>query len=67
MDIHGEGAFGVSLPRPVAVPGGDPLVGAGAVGGAADRVGLGAHQRLHEFGDHPRCCPGPLQSADRLS
>ena len=39
-------------PRPVAVSGVGPLRGPLAVRSAADRVGLGRHQRLHERGQH---------------
>ena len=50
-DLHRAGA-GVEVPGPVAVAGVGPLRAALAVGGAADRVGLGRHQRLHERGQH---------------
>ena len=43
---------GVEVPVPVPVAGVHPLLAAFAVPGAADRVRLGAHQRLDERGQH---------------
>ena len=43
---------GVEVAGPVAVAGVGPLRAAGAVGGAARRVGLSPHQRLHEAAEH---------------
>jgi hypothetical protein len=48
-DVEGAGA-GVEVAVPVAVAGVDPLRRAGAVFGAAHRVGLGGHQRVDECG-----------------
>ena len=50
-DLHAAGA-GVEVPGPVAVAGVGPLRRALPVGSAADRVGLGRHQRLHERVQH---------------
>ena len=50
-DLHGPGA-GVEVPGPVAVAGVGPLRTALPIGGPADRVGLGRHQRRHERGQH---------------
>src|SRR6185503_10500495 len=43
---------GIPVPAPVAVAGVRALLGPDAVLGAAHRIGLGTHQRLHERGDH---------------
>jgi collagen type II alpha len=52
-DRHVQGAgAGIELPRPIPVADVGPLGGAGAVLGAADRVGLGGHQRVDEGGEH---------------
>ena len=49
--LHGAGA-GVELPGPVTVAGIGPISGARTVRGAAQSVGFGAHQRLHERVQH---------------
>ena len=49
-DVQSAGA-GVEVAVPVAVAAVDPLRGAGAVLGAADRVGLSRHQRVDERGE----------------
>jgi hypothetical protein len=52
-DRHIEGArSGVELPVPVAVAHVGAVRAGLAVGGAADRVGFGGHQGVHERGQH---------------
>jgi hypothetical protein len=49
---HRRADAGVEVAVAVAVAGGDPFGRTLAVAGAADRVGLGTHERLDERGEH---------------